>query len=79
MNYRTEEKDGLITIWDDAKGIGLQFKQGEPLQLYTCSILIAVQKNLDTPNRFEEVQRIADKLIAYATENYPNEFEEIKT
>lgn len=74
MNTRTERAQGTITLWHDESGIGLRFKEGEPLQRYTSQIVLADANKASTEQGIEEISRITELLTEEAAAQYPIEF-----
>lgn len=74
MNTRTERAQGIITLWHDESGIGLRFKEGEPLQRYTSQIVLADVNKASTEQGIEEISRITELLTEEAAALYPIEF-----
>lgn len=77
-HYRTEKADGVITLWYDAEGIGLRFKEGETLSRYTSSIILSDPSIMETEEGVEKVDRISKELTAQAERDYPTEFQPLK-
>lgn len=74
MKYRTEKNGNLITLWNDAEGIGLQFNEGETLQEYKTGIVIKDTALLSTEEGVRHLTEVQAELTAYAKERYPKEF-----
>ena len=72
--YRTEKDGKQITIWNDTEGIGLRFMEGEPLQKYKASVVIADIDRTGTEEGVADVTKITQDLTRYAEEQYPKEF-----
>lgn len=74
MKYRTERNGNLITLWNDAEGIGLQFKEGETLQRYTSGVVIRDNAILSTEEGVAHLNKVQEELTAYAEIHFPKEF-----
>lgn len=77
MDYRTDKNKGIITLWDDAAGVGLQFNKGEILSSYTASIVLRDPSIMETTEGMEKVNEISSALREQATKDYPKEFKPI--
>lgn len=78
MEYRTEKNGELITLWDDAEGVGLQFKEGESLQRYTSGVVLKDTAILSTEEGVAHLSKVQEALTAYAEAHYPKEFATLK-
>lgn len=80
--YRvTEEpKDGkvVVTIWDGATGVGLQFTKGESLQRYLSSLVLPSEVIDTEAARTENLTHLTGRLTAEAERLYPMEFSPLK-
>lgn len=77
MDYRTDKNNGVITLWDDAAGVGLQFNEGEILSGYTASIVLRDPSIMETTEGMAKVNEISSALREQATKDYPKEFKPI--
>lgn len=75
--YRTEKDGNKITIWDDGKGVGLRFTEGETLQAYQSQVIIQNPATLATAEGVEALTRVQEEITCYATQHYPKEFAQI--
>lgn len=78
MKYRKEQNGDVVTIWDDAAGIGLQFKQGETLQRYTAAVVVRDAAKLSNAEDLERVNAVVDAITSEAAKQYPEEFAPLK-
>jgi hypothetical protein len=78
MEYRKEQSGSLITLWNDKKGVGLQFKEGEPLQRYTSSVVLADKTLTSTEAGLAIMNKAAGELMEHAARLYPKESGEMK-
>lgn len=78
MKFRIERNGSLITIWNDAEGIGLQFTEGEALQAYTSGIILQDTAILSTEEGVAKVSELQAELTEYAVIHFPKEFETLK-
>lgn len=76
--YKTEKNGKLVTLWDEAEGIGLQFEEGETFAGLTASVVIRDWSILETEDGVKQVSEVSNELREYARANYPNEFKELK-
>lgn len=74
MKYRTEKNGNLITLWNDAEGIGLQFNEGDTLQEYKTGVVIKDTALLSTEEGVRHLTEVQAELTAYAKKHYPKEF-----
>lgn len=76
--YRTEQEDGVITLWDDTTGVGLRFKQGETLSRYTASAVLSDPSITSTEEGVAKLDNILKQLTEQAEKDYPVEFAPLK-
>ncbi|MDE6237850.1 MAG: hypothetical protein K2M45_08285 [Muribaculaceae bacterium] len=74
LNFRSEEVDGVVTVWHNESGMGLRFRKGDPLSRYTAEIVLPDINALERVEGMEDVSRICDALRSLAEEVYPYEF-----
>lgn len=77
QQYRVEKDGSRVTIWNDADGIGLQFKAGDRLQRYTSSLILKGY-SLSTEAAVKHLNEVQEQLTEYAATLYPKEFKAIK-
>lgn len=78
MNYRTETNGSTITLWDDTEGVGLQFKEGEPLQEYESNLVLRDFSILETEAGVAHLSEVSNRLHKEAAKRYPIEFQPLK-
>lgn len=76
--YRTEETDGVVTIWNDTEGIGLRFNEGETLSGYTAALVISDPSLTSTDEGLRKLDKVSNELRAQAEKDYPKEFAPLK-
>lgn len=76
--YKIEKDGDTITVWDTGSIIGLRFKSGERLQLYTSELVIRSESRLASVDALT-LSRANDRLTQFAIERFPDEFGEIDT
>lgn len=74
MKVRATTANGKVTLWDEESGVGLQFTEGETLQRYNSTIVLADPDKTTTEAGVEEVSRISQLLTDEAAALYPKEF-----
>lgn len=74
MKVRATTDNGKVILWDEESGVGLQFTEGETLQLYTATIVLADPAKMETEVGVKEVSRISQLLTDEAAALYPKEF-----
>ena len=76
--FREERTGSQITIWNDEKGVGLRFIEGEPLQEYTSDLVMNDPSEFaQTEDGLKTLAGIRKELAKYASEKYPKEFSPI--
>lgn len=73
-HYRTETANGIITLWNDAAGVGLRFTQGDPLAGYNAEAIVTDSAIMQSAAGVELVSKAVEDLTAQAEIDYPNEF-----
>lgn len=73
--YRTDKNGKTVTIWDEAKGVGLRFTEGEAMQRYTSSVVLENKKLAETEQGLAVMNNTVEELTSFAASNYPKEFE----
>lgn len=68
----------MITIWNDEVSIGLQFTEGEVMQLYDSDVVMKDYSILQTEVGIKRLSAIEKELMEYASEKYPYEFASLK-
>ncbi len=76
--YRTEQEDGVITLWDDTTGVGLRFNKGEALSRYTSSAVLSDPSIASTEEGVAKLDQILKRLTEQAEKDYPVEFAPLK-
>lgn len=76
--YKIEIDGDFVTIWDNDSIVGLRFKSGERLQLYTSELVIRSESRLASVDALT-LSRANDRLTQFAIERFPDEFGEIDT
>lgn len=76
--YRIEKEGDKVTVWDDARGVGLRFIEGDTLQRYTSELILKDTEEWEEVDA-DTLTAISNTLTDYAAERYPKEFEPIKT
>lgn len=73
--YEEEKENNKVIIWDCENGVGIQFKEGERLQLYCHSLVIKEPENYcRDEGKLKLLSDIDERLTEYAAERYPKEF-----
>lgn len=73
--FREEREGSQITIWNEEKGVGLRFIEGEPLQEYTSDLIMKDPTEFtQTDDGLITLTRIRKNLVKYASGKYPKEF-----
>lgn len=77
-HIKEEIKGDLITLWDVAEKIAISFKKQDYLARYTHAVLLDDLSILETEAGVKRVNAVAEKLVNYGAEKYPENFETIK-
>lgn len=76
--YTTKREGDLITLWDVANNIGLQFDVNDKLARYTASAVIGDVSILQTETGVKHLSEIQAQLKEYAAQQYPENFQHLK-
>lgn len=76
--YTTNRKGDLITIFNVAENMGLQFDINDKLARYNASAVIADFSILETETGVKRFNEIQEQLKEFATEQYPENFQYLK-
>lgn len=76
--YTTKRNGDLITLWDVAENIGLQFDVNDKLVRYTASAVIADFSILETETGVKHLAEIQGQLKEFAAQQYPENFQHLK-
>ena len=76
---KIEKTNEFTTIWNECETVGLQFQEGETMQLYTKSVVV---KSCDLPQfqgeeGLKRLENEIQSLESYAKLQYPMEFAEM--
>ena len=76
---KIEKTNEFTIIWNDDETVGLQFKEGKPMQLYDKSVVV---ESYDLPQfqgeiGLERLEKEIESLVSYAMVQYPMEFAEM--
>lgn len=76
--YTTKRNGDLITLWDVAENMGLQFDVNDKLARYNASAVIADFSILETETGVKHLAEIQEQLRKYAAQQYPENFQHLK-
>ena len=72
--FRVEEGEKFITIWDDSEEIGIRFERGDILAQHRLTDIVRDRSILTTTEGMRKLDETRLKLIGFAREKYPREF-----
>ena len=75
QEFRVEETEKYIYIWDDSEKIGIRFEKGDRLAQYRLTDIVENSSLLTTDEGMRRLDEIKRRLLSFARDNYPREFE----
>lgn len=75
QEFRVEETERYIYIWDDSEKIGIRFEKGDRLAQYRLTDIVENSSLLTTDEGMRRLDEIKRRLLSFAREKYPREFE----
>lgn len=76
--YTIKRNGDLITLWDVAENMGLQFDINDKLARYKASAVIDDFSIFETEKGHNHFAEIQEQLREYAAQQYPENFQHLK-